>query len=50
LIIHGLSGIELKLLKLFQPVRQGKCEMIDGETIEEAAIKLAHRLREAKVL
>jgi electron transfer flavoprotein beta subunit len=46
----GGRGKKLKLLKLFKPVREGKCEMIEGETLEEAAINLAQKLREAKVL
>ncbi len=46
----GAAGRRAKLLKLFQPVREGKCEIIEGETLEEAAIGLAAKLREAKVL
>ncbi len=46
----GASGRRTKLLKLFQPVREGKCEVIKGETPEEAAVALALKLREAKVL
>ncbi|MFX0199124.1 MAG: electron transfer flavoprotein subunit beta/FixA family protein [Candidatus Hodarchaeota archaeon] len=45
-----LLGKRLKVLKLFQPVREGKCEIIEGETVEEAAVRLAQRLREAKIL
>ncbi len=45
----GAAGRRSKLMKLFQPVREGKCEVVEGETIEEAAVKLAVRLREAKV-
>jgi electron transfer flavoprotein beta subunit len=45
----GSGGRRLKLLKLFQPVREGKCEVIEGETPEEAGINLALRLREAKI-
>jgi electron transfer flavoprotein beta subunit len=40
----------LKLLKLFQPVHEGKCEVAIGETPEEMAINLALKLREAKIL
>jgi electron transfer flavoprotein beta subunit len=43
-------GKRLKLLKLFQPVHEGKCEIVEGETLEEAALRLAQKLREAKVL
>jgi len=46
----GAAGRRTKMIKLFQPVKEGKCEIIGGETPEEAAVKLAVRLREAKVL
>ncbi len=46
----GASGSRAKMAKLFQPVKEGKCEIIGGDTPEEAAAKLAMRLREAKVL
>ena len=46
----GAAGRRTKLLKLFQPVREGKCEIIEGETPEEAAVNLALKLREAKIL
>ena len=46
----GASGRRTKLLKLFQPVREGTCEIIEGESPEEAAEKLATKLREVKVL
>jgi electron transfer flavoprotein beta subunit len=46
----GATGRRTKLLKLFQPVREGKCEIIEGENPEEAAASLALKLREAKVL
>jgi len=46
----GTAGRNTKMLKLFQPVREGKCEMIEGETPEEASANLAKRLREAKIL
>jgi len=46
----GAQGRRTKLVKLFQPVREGKCEVIEGETAAEAAVALALRLREAKVL
>jgi electron transfer flavoprotein beta subunit len=46
----GAAGRRSKLVKLFQPVREGKCEIVAGETPEEAAAKLAVKLREAKVL
>jgi len=46
----GAAGRHTKLLKLFQPVRETKCEMIEGETPEEAAANLATKLREAKII
>ena len=46
----GAAGRRTKLFKLFQPVREGKCEIVEGENPEEAAINLALKLREAKVL
>ncbi len=46
----GAAGRHAKLQKLFQPVREGKCEIIEGESPEEAAVNLAVKLREVKVL
>jgi len=46
----GTAGRRTKLLKLFQPVREGKCEIIEGETLEEVGGKLAQKLREANIL
>ena len=46
----GAAGRRARLVKLFQPVREGKCDIIEGETPEEAAANLALKLREAKVL
>ena len=46
----GAAGRRTKLAKLFQPVKESKCEIIAGDTPEEAAVKLALRLREAKAL
>jgi electron transfer flavoprotein beta subunit len=46
----GAAGRRTKLVKLFQPVREGKCEVITADTPEEAAVKLAQRLREVKAL
>ena len=46
----GAAGQHAKMLKLFQPVHEGKCEIAEGETPEEAAVNLALKLREAKVL
>jgi electron transfer flavoprotein beta subunit len=46
----GAAGRRTKLTKLFQPVREGKCEIIEGESPEEAGVNLALKLREAKIL
>ena len=46
----GAAGRRTKLVKLFQPVREGKCEIIEEESPEEAAVSLALKLREAKIL
>ena len=46
----GAAGRHIKLLKLFQPVHEGKCELIEGESLEEAGANLALKLREAKLL
>jgi electron transfer flavoprotein beta subunit len=46
----GAAGRRMKLIKLFQPVREGKCEVIGGDSPQEIADKMAIRLREAKVI
>ena len=46
----GAAGRQTKLLKLFQPVHEGKCEIMEGESPEEVATNLALKLREAKIL
>ncbi len=46
----GATGRRTRLLKLFQPVRESKCEIITGETLEEAGANLALKLRGAKLL
>ncbi len=46
----GANGRRSRLMKLFQPVRDTKCEMMAADTPEDAASKLAARLREVKVL
>ncbi len=46
----GAAGRCAKLLKLFQPVREGKCEIVEGDSPEEAAANLALKLREVKIL
>jgi electron transfer flavoprotein beta subunit len=46
----GAAGRHMKLAKLFQPVKEGKCQIIEGENVEEAAVNLALKLREAKII
>jgi len=46
----GSAGRRLALNRLYQPVKEAKCEMIAGETPAEAGANLAIRLREAKVI
>jgi len=46
----GAAGRRTKLAKLFQPVREGKCEIIEGENPEDMGANLALKLRETKVL
>jgi electron transfer flavoprotein beta subunit len=46
----GAAGRHSKLDKLFQPVKEAKCEIIKGETPAEAGANLAIRLKEAKLL
>ena len=46
----GTGNRRTKIHKLFQPVYEGKCEFISGETPEEMAVNLAEKLRESKVL
>ena len=46
----GVTAARRKLMKLFMPERERKCEIVQGETDVEATIKLAERLREAGVL
>ena len=46
----GAAGRRATLLKLFQPVHEGKCDFIAGESPEEAGVNLALKLREARLL
>lgn len=46
----GAAGRRTKLEKLFQPVKEGKCEIIEGDTPAEAGANLAMRLRQGKLL
>ena len=40
----GIKAAQRKLVKLFIPERKRKCEIVEGETSAEAAIKLVERL------
>ena len=46
----GATGRRIKMLKLFQPIREGRCEIVGGATPEEEGVNLALKLREAKIL
>jgi len=46
----GEAGRQAKLLKLFQPVHEGKCEFVEGESPEEAGVNLALKIRESKLI
>jgi electron transfer flavoprotein beta subunit len=46
----GPGGSLLNVERLYVPVRESQCEFVEGETPEEAAQKLAQKLREAKLI
>jgi electron transfer flavoprotein beta subunit len=46
----GGTGKRTAVNKLFQPVHEGKCELAEGDSPEEAAVNLAMKMREAKIL
>jgi electron transfer flavoprotein beta subunit len=46
----GAAGRRSKLDRLFQPVKEAKCEIIEGESPADAGAKLAIRLKETKLL
>ena len=46
----GGKGRRLKILRLFQPVTEGTCEIMQGETHQEMAENLALTLRKEKIL
>jgi len=49
----GVNPSELrrtKLVRLFAPVREVACQLVEGETPEEAGVNLALKLREAKII
>ncbi len=46
----GAEGRKNKLVKIFQPVREGKCEVVEATDPAEAGTKLADKLREVKLV
>ena len=46
----GAAGRRTKMLRLFQPVREGTCEIVEGEDEADAGANLAARLSEAKLM
>lgn len=46
----GTRAARRKLVKLFLPERERKCEIIEGKTVSDASVKLVERLREAGVI
>lgn len=46
----GAAIARTSLVRLFVPVIEAHCEFIEGETIEEAAINLAQKLRDVQLI
>ncbi|MBX9811828.1 MAG: hypothetical protein K2Y16_09495, partial [Burkholderiales bacterium] len=46
----GAAGARCVRERVFVPVKDNRCEMVEGFSPEEQAAKLARRLREAKVI
>jgi electron transfer flavoprotein beta subunit len=46
----GAGGRKAQIAKLFQPVREGHCELIEADSPAEAGSKLAEKLRESKLI
>jgi len=46
----GTAGRRSRLVKLYQPVRQGTCQMVPGHTPEEQAANLVTLLRQSKLI
>jgi electron transfer flavoprotein beta subunit len=46
----GAAGRRAKLQRLYIPVFEGQCEIIEGENAADAGRKLALKLREAKII
>ena len=45
----GASGRCTQVMELFQPTREGQCELVSGDSPDEIGANLALRLREAKL-
>ena len=45
-----LGAVRLKTLRLYKPVRESKCEFVEGKDAAEAALNLALKLREARII
>jgi electron transfer flavoprotein beta subunit len=45
-----VGGQLTRLVRLYQPVHEGKCELVEGESPEEMGMNLALKLRSARVL
>jgi electron transfer flavoprotein beta subunit len=45
----GASGRWTQVVKLFQPVREAKCEIVSGNSPDEMGANLASKLRESKL-
>jgi electron transfer flavoprotein beta subunit len=50
IIQAGAAGRRVRLSRLFQPVYEGQCELVEGENPEEMGTNLALKLRAAKVI
>jgi len=46
----GTGGARVSITDVSIPIKESKCEMIEGDTPEEQAVKLAARLRELKLI
>jgi electron transfer flavoprotein beta subunit len=46
----GAAGRKSKILKLYQPLKEGKCEIVTADSPAEAAGLLAQKLRDNKVI
>jgi electron transfer flavoprotein beta subunit len=46
----GAAARKAKVVKLFQPVKEGKCDIVSADSPAEAGALLAQKLRESKVI